>query len=771
MVNESFQKLNESQIKPVTDTEGAVLVIAGAGSGKTRVLTNRIAYLINEKGVKPSDVLAITFTNKAADEMKVRLGKMINDTEGMWVSTIHSMCVRILRSSISALGYEKNFSIYSEDDKERVLKRILSDMSLEADKYLKLVKNCISSAKNDDLSPREYKDENVRMNNIGIITDVYFRYERELKDNNALDFDDLLIKTLHLFDENDEIRDYYSRRFRYVHIDEFQDTNTVQYKIARILCSYYGNIFVVGDDDQSIYGWRGAKISNILDFEKDFKGARVYKLEQNYRSTKNILNCANLIIKNNISRKQKTLWTENADGDKVELYVGNEESDEAEFVATTIKREIALGKRASDFAVLMRINALSRSLEQEFMKYGVPYKVFGGFKFFDRKEIKDLTAYLRIISNPLDGEAVLRVINVPRRGIGEKTIEAIRLKAQADNLSVFDEIMDCDSLPLNSGALSRVRDFKDVIYKLILKSSELGVEDMLKEIILKTDFLSQYSEPTEENDDKKMNVNELINSAREFEKQNKGATISDYLSLVTLSSDTDEMDESNFVTVATIHSVKGLEFDTVFIVGLDETIFPISRSVGSEEDMEEERRLMYVAITRAKKQLYITRARSRYLYGSRSITGESRFIKEIEPLLKRDSATDYYSYTGDKRRSSESGYGYGNVRGGYNSGGYKSGYTRNEEDEFGYYPDEPSSFGSTKSFKSGYSINATPKINAVNSGASAKLYAVGMKVKHRKFGSGTVIAVKNGGKFIDVAFVGAGIKSLAAEIAPLEIEK
>ena len=750
-INDIIGKLNKEQISPVLDTEGAILVIAGAGSGKTRVLTSRIAYLILEKKVLPSEILAITFTNKASDEMKQRLEKMIGSLGGMWVSTIHSMCVKILRASIGALGYEKNFSIYSEDDKERVLKRIINDMELEPEKFLKLAKNCISMAKNDGLSPREFKEENIRLKYITEITEIFTKYEKQLKENNALDFDDLLIKTLNLFEENDEVRNYFSHRFRYVHVDEFQDTNTVQYKIIKILASGHKNIFVVGDDDQSIYGWRGAKISNILDFEHDFKGAKVYKLEQNYRSTKNILNVANLIIKNNVARKNKTLWTENDAGSQVELYTANEESDEAQNVALKVKNAINKGAKASDFAVLMRVNALSRSFEQEFLKYNIPYKVFGGFKFFDRKEIKDLTAYLRIIANPLDSEAILRVINVPRRGIGDKSVEAILKKCSIDEMSIYEALLDADSLPLGPSARERIKDFKNIIYNLIMSSANLSVSQIIKEIIEKTNFNSQYEEDTEENHEKLMNIGELINSATEFEKVNKDATLTDYLSSITLSSDTDEMDESNYVSIATVHSVKGLEFNTVFVVGLDETIFPISRSVNSEEELEEERRLMYVAITRAKKQLYLTRARSRYIYGTRNVTSESRFLKEINPLLK---CTD----NGYNRYSSYGSYG----------DGYKSRYNSFNKDgnDYGYYADEPSStsYGKTK-FTSSYNVFNAPK-KTQNIGK----FRVGTKVFHKKFGKGIVIAVKNEGKFVDVSFTSAGIKTLAVEVAPLEIE-
>lgn len=758
MDNSYLSKLNSAQILPVKDTEGAVLVIAGAGSGKTRVLTSRIAYLISEKGVHPSNILAITFTNKAADEMKYRLETMIGDIGGMWVSTIHSMCVKILRSSIAYLGFNKNFSIYSEDDKERVLKRIIQSKELEPEKYLKICKNHISSAKNSDLSPREYRDENINMKNIGIVYDVFTEYEKELKRANALDFDDLLIKTLHLFEEHFDVVSYYAEKFRYVHIDEFQDTNTVQYKIAKMLSSFHGNIFAVGDDDQSIYGWRGAKVANILGFERDFKGAKVYKLEQNYRSTKNILNVANLIIRNNGTRNQKVLWTENQSGQKPEYYTAYDESREAEYVATKIKSLISSGKKASDFAVLMRVNALSRSFEQEFLKYNIPYKVFGGFKFFDRKEIKDLTAYLRLATNPLDNEALLRIINVPRRGIGDKTVEIISKTAQDLGLSVYEVVLDVQNLPLSASSKQRVTEFKNVIYSLMLDAGELSVPDFIKKVIDKTEFLSQFEENTEENQSKKLNVSELVNSAIEFSKINNGATLTDYLGSITLSSDLDDFDGSNFVSVATVHSVKGLEFDTVFIVGMDETIFPISRANESVEEFEEERRLMYVAITRAKRELYITRAKSRFLYGRRSITMESCFVKEIAPLLTVKSSGYDYQNRENYYQSRNEGFG---------------SYARRSQDgdDYGYYSDEQplNTQYKTKSFSTGYNLYGTAKKQESSVGSSQ--YKTGVKVVHKKFGNGTVIAVKDGGRVIDVAFSGVGIKSLAVEYAPIEIVK
>ncbi len=746
MSNKLFEKLNNEQVLPVKDTQGAVLVIAGAGSGKTRVLTTRIAYLVSELKVKPSEILAITFTNKAADEMRHRLSFMIKGVNEMWVSTIHSMCVKILRSCIQKIGFSQNFTIYTEDEKEKVLKRILKDMELDADKYLKDVINHISNAKNNDLTPREYKDEHIKMPNIGTIVEIYSKYQQVLKQNNALDFDDLLVYTYHLLVEDDEICEYYAKKFKYIHVDEFQDTNTIQYIIVKKLASYWGNVFVVGDDDQSIYGWRGAKISNILNFDKDFKGAKVYKLQQNYRSTKQILNLANEVIKDNNLRRKKTLWTENCDGYKPVFYAGEEEINEAEFVAKKIKKAISQGKNASDFAVLMRVNALSRSFEQEFLKYGISYKVFGGFKFFDRKEVKDVLAYLKIVVNPFDNEAILRIINVPRRGIGDKTINTVYQCAVENDLSIFDMLLNYEDLPLNASTKNRLGEFKKLLYNFVIKSGEMNFVDFVKYVINESGILTQYQEDTEENLDKRLNINELVNSCEEYAKLNENAKLQDYLSSVTLSSDTDDLSSADFVTVATIHSVKGLEFDTVFIVGLDETILPISRACDSVEELEEERRLLYVAITRAKSSLCVTRAKSRFLYGNRSLTVESRFLKGVKGYFIDESPFNAYSKP-------------------YQSNSYK----RPSYSDSGYYPDVDesySSYGKIKSFAPTYKTNTKP--TSVN---VSQKYVKGMKVSHLKFGVGVIIEIKEStsGQILVVAFKNVGIKTLSSQFAPLTI--
>lgn len=765
-MSDFLSKLNEEQIQPVLQTEGAVLVIAGAGSGKTRVLTSRIAHIVKDLGVSPYNVLAITFTNKAADEMKERLSQMIDGVEDMWVCTIHSMCVRLLRYGAEKIGYGRDFSIYSETDKDKVVKRVIVSLGLEVDQYAKSAKNLISARKTKNLSIEEFEKDNARMKNIGDIVRIMKGYEEELKRSNAFDFDDLLIKTHELLSEDRETLERFSNRFRYIHIDEFQDTNAVQYDIVKMLSYAHGNIFAVGDDDQSIYGWRGADINNILGFERDFKNAKVYKLERNYRSTKKILDVANTVIKHNTNRKDKTLWTGNDDGVNPEVYIADDESGEAQYTAIQIKNLVARGYKYSDFAVLMRINALSRSYEQEFMKYGLPCRVYGGFKFFERKEIKDLTAYLRLLCNPLDNEAVLRVINVPKRGIGDKSIEVLQKYADGNGFSVFDGVFDCDLLDLNNGAKSKIRSFKDIISSLIVDKETMTLTELVKSVIDKTNYMSCFEEKTEENEDKKRNVNELLASVEEFEKQNPQASLSEYLNGITLSSDTDEINDGNFITLATVHSVKGLEYRVVFVCGLDREIFPIERNGSIDDDIEEERRLMYVAVTRARERLYITRAKSRFLYGSRRPTFQSEFLNEISDkvALPRDSYSVNRRYPDIDYTQKPSQYGGYRSRSDY--GGSYGGYSSEESlsASYGTYK---------KSIANSYMQNrkaAAPAQKAVGSGDD---YKAGTKVIHKKFGEGIIVARKQNGDdvVIDVAFKGIGVKSLVVRYAPIEVVK
>ena len=772
MMQNILEKLNSEQIKPVTDTEGAVLVLAGAGSGKTRVLTSRIAYLVEEKGVYPSSILAITFTNKAANEMKERLAKMIDGAESMWICTIHSMCVRILRMFADRLGYNKNFSIYSETERAAVIKKAFAECGFSDEKLLKNVKFHVANAKMLGKSPEEYAQENADVKGIGDIVRVYAAYCDHLKRNNAFDFDDLLTQTLRLLETDKEALEYLSGRFRYIHVDEFQDTNRVQYEIVRLLSVVHGNLFAVGDDDQSIYGWRGAKIENILDFEKDFPGAKVYKLERNYRSTKSILKLANAVIKNNGRRKDKVLWTENGDGEEPQYCQAESENDEALYVARTISDLMnRQGCSFSDFAVLMRINALTRAYEQEFAKYGIPYRVFGGFKFYERKEIKDLLAYLRVINNPFDSEAVTRIINVPKRGIGAKTVETLEQYAKESGLSVYDAVLEVDTLPLNAGSKQKVRAFGALLKELVLKGMETSADELIRDVINDSAILSMYADDSDESINKKANIDEFVNSVDEFCRLNKGASLSDFLNQVTLSSDTDEMNEEDYVTVATVHSVKGLEFKNVFVVGMEENIFPVSRAAYDDGELEEERRLMYVAITRARERLYFTRSRSRYLYGERSTTLQSRFIKEIFPDKEFESPRSAYAEYA--RRGSA--FGYGSSYSGY---GARRSFARSrdkDEDEYGYRSDLPPEGGaqSASSFSAAAGYSPAAKRLSAPAAKDYGAFRTGVKVRHPKFGEGMIISTRGEGSALvaNISFPGLGIKSLSVQIAPLTVIK
>jgi len=814
--NEILSKLNEEQIKPVLQTEGPVLVLAGAGSGKTRVLTSRIAYLIEEKGVPASAILAITFTNKAANEMKERLSKIV-DIQNMWVCTIHSMCVRILRMYAGEIGITQNFSIYSETERANVIKKSFQECDFDDEKLLKSVKYHIANAKMLGYAPKRYQEEYAGEPDIEDITKVYKRYQAHLRENNALDFDDLLNETRLLLRNNEEAREYLSGKFRYILVDEFQDTNAVQYEIVKLLSSIYGNLFAVGDDDQSIYGWRGAKIENILHFEKDFKGAHVFKLERNYRSTKNILKLANVIIKHNGKRKEKTLWTENAEGEKAQVFEGEEESGEARYIAHTIAGLMKRGYKFSDFAILMRLNALTRSFEQEFTADGIPFKVFGGFKFFERKEIKDLLAYLRLVNNPFDSEALVRIINFPKRGIGQKTVETLQNYAYETELSVYDALFELDELGFTSGTRQKLESFAGLVKNWILESQETPVNELVKKIVLDTGMREAYADDSDESLNKRANIEEFIQSVDEYCKLNAGATLTDYLNQVTLASDTDDMDDSDYVTLATIHSVKGLEFKCVFVCGMEENILPVSRATTDEGELEEERRLTYVAITRAKERLYLTRSKSRYLYGKREPTARSRFLKELAseldlPREQRRSAFGYgregyldedpesygNSAYGGGRYATKGTYGssYGSSYGGRSYGSYGSSYGSDERQNsapkrstyggaiygatFGsqsaqssYGASYGSSYGAkraTSTGAGGFSYGGATKIKQ-GGGKDLSAFKVGVKVSHPKFGQGTIVNMRGAGNntILDIAFVGLGIKQLSATLAPLTV--
>ncbi len=735
-----LEELNEEQRQPVLDTEGAVLVTAGAGSGKTRLLTHRIAYLVTEKQVAPYHILAITFTNKAAGEMRERLEYMLPEAaEGMLISTFHSMCVRILRRFIDRIGYNKNFSIYGEDEKERIVKNIIKAKEYEEDDLAKKAVWAISDAKNDGLSPDEYKKQNDFRDSIEEICVIYAGYEQELKRNNALDYDDLLLVTLRLLRSDADAREYCQNKFRYIHVDEFQDTNMIQYQLVRILAAKYGNIFAVGDEDQSIYGWRGADFRNIFNFTKDFPDCRVYKLQRNYRSTQNILAAANMLIKHNSSRLDKTLWTDNDEGNAIEFLRAGSETEEASAVVNSIVGLVRSGQyKHSDIAVLMRLNALSRSFEERMLQYGIPHKIFGGFKFFERKEIKDLLAYLKVLSNPADNEALCRIINFPKRGIGDGTVTQLRNYAAVSGLCLADIIVGIERNPdLPTAVIKKLTPFSRLLRALFEEKEQLCVTEFVIYLINALQLNLLYGNDTEEDRNRRMHIEELVASIKQFEESNEGCSLEDYLQMVSLYSDTEEMDGSDYVTLATVHSAKGLEYKVVYIVGMEEGIFPIIR-MDASEDEEEERRLFYVAITRARERLFVTHAASRFLYGQRKAQFPSRFLKEAGLMP---------TYGGESARYGGQGQTYGTV-----------GATNTRK-----YTQAPRP--------------ATPPLRqAAQSGPTKQTgdfsgFVAGAAVIHPKFGKGTILNVsdEHNSKFVQVQFEKVGKINLALEYAPLRL--
>lgn len=823
-----LEDLNDSQKRAVKYTDGALLIIAGAGSGKTRVLTNRIAYLIEECGVDPYNIMAITFTNKAAREMKERVETTVAQGAGaVWVSTFHSTCVRILRRYIDRIGYDNNFTIYDTDDQKSVIKDICKKMNIDT-KMLKerAIMSKISSAKDELKTPDEFELEAGNDYNLRRIAGVYREYQKTLKLNNALDFDDLIFKTVELFQSDAEVLEHYQDRFRYIIVDEYQDTNTSQFKLVAMLAAKYGNICVVGDDDQSIYKFRGANIYNILNFENVFTGAKVIKLEQNYRSTQTILNAANAVISNNIGRKSKSLWTDNGEGEKVNYTLYENGYDEAEGVASGIAEYVRDGWNYNDVAILYRTNAQSRALEEKLMIHNIPYKIYGGQNFYQRKEIKDILAYLKTIDNGLDGQAVKRIINVPKRGIGNTTIDRLQEYADFNDITFWEALVNAKDIDtIKNAALSKLEPFVDLIGRLRAKEEFMSLKELAEAVIEDTGYIESLSqnETVEEVEARRENLDEFINKVVSYEEGCKEAgeepTLSGLLEEVALIADIDNLDESEpHVMLMTLHSAKGLEFPIVYMTGMEDGLFPSYMTIVSDDstEIEEERRLCYVGITRAEKILNLTSAKSRMVRGETQMNKVSRFIKEIpdEYLNIENNSSGYkgkISY-GGKDESEEqpayniranakaalSRYGSGNttykqsdrvkIGGASKPGGmYKSsGYgntiygsakkairdTANAgvNKKVGFGKEFPMDIFDLKktTIKASSSEDTGKSLSKESSGGLG--YSVGDTVEHSKFGKGRVISIDHGERdyMVSVKFDEFGLKKMLAGFARLK---
>lgn len=643
-MNNMLDKLNERQKEAVLATEGPVLVLAGAGSGKTTVLVNRIAYMISEKHIRPWNILAITFTNKAAREMKDRIERLLGDTaKDMWIGTFHSVCVRILRSCIDLLGYSRDFVIYDTADTKTVMKECLRELDIDEKSFpVRNVLSIISNAKNDLMDAATFENVYKSDYRMSIIAKIYYRYQTKLRKNNAVDFDDIILNTVKILSENPDVLSKYQDKFQYILVDEYQDTNNSQYLLINLLAQANRNLCVVGDDDQSIYKFRGANIGNILNFEDDYSDVQKITLDQNYRSTQNILDAANSVISNNKGRMGKSLWTSNGDGSKVFVYTGTNEYDEARYIARQIKKHFDEQGSFSDCAILYRTNAQSRVIEEMLMRESVPYKVLSGLRFYDRKEIKDIIAYLRVVYNPNDDVSLARIINEPKRKIGNATLEKARNIAREKETSLYDVISHADDYPEFKTAIKKLLSFSEIIQSLIKLKDTVTIEELTGRILNDTGYMpALVMEDTTESKTRIENLGEFISVITEFEKNEEtGNTLGEFLENISLVSDIDGYDENeDSAVLMTIHSAKGLEFPIVFLSGLEEGLFPGMRSMESDDDIEEERRLCYVAITRAKEQLYITKTISRTIHGKTMPTTASRFFKEIPVEYLEDKTT------------------------------------------------------------------------------------------------------------------------------------
>ncbi|MBQ7867092.1 MAG: DNA helicase PcrA [Clostridia bacterium] len=750
----NLQGLNQEQRKAAETLEGPVLILAGAGSGKTRALTYRIANLIDH-GVAPWNILAITFTNKAAREMRERVSSLVGEGGSeVWVSTFHAMCARILRRDIEKLGYTRSFTIYDDDDQTAVLKEQFKLLNID-DKQLALrdVKAKISDAKNKLLTPDEWFAASPRDFRSQQIHDLYSGYERKLRAGNALDFDDLLVRTLELFADHPPVLESYRERFRYVHVDEYQDTNFAQYSLVKLITQKSRNLCVVGDDDQSIYGWRGADIRNILDFEKDYPDATVIKLEQNYRSSANILDAANQVIAHNEGRMEKALWTERDAGDPIRLFCAGDEREEAAWICDRMQRLKLTGHDFGDMSILYRSNAQSRVLEDMLVRAGIPYRIYGGLRFYDRKEVKDIVAYLRCIVNPSDDVSLRRIINQPKRSIGDSTIAELVRYAAEEQMPLYSALVDVPDT-LSARPRKCVSEFGDLMNELVMEHEDMGLLDFVTHLIERTGLKAQYEkDQSDESKNRTENIDEFLGAVAEYEKAAENPSLEDYLENVALISDLDNAQpDAKAVTLMTMHSAKGLEFPIVFMAGLEEGIFPTARAFQDDEKLEEERRLCYVAITRAQQQLYISYAAQRMLFNQVNFNAPSRFLKEIPPRLldehqmhKRERSfpgvMESYHHPVPKRmprHTMEAGHGIGAGRSALGIPGVQKGFT-------------PSA------------------ASRIPSSAVPSLFKVGDRVMHRKFGEGNVQEIRGSGSDarIIIGFAAYGQKEFVLSIAPI----
>ncbi|MDO4903300.1 MAG: DNA helicase PcrA [Limosilactobacillus sp.] len=752
-----IEGMNDKQAEAVLTTEGPLLVMAGAGSGKTRVLTHRIAYLIEEKGVFPWNILAITFTNKAAREMQERVGKLLGEgASDIWVSTFHSLCVRILRRDIEKLGYNRSFTIADTSEQRTLMKRICAELNIDTKKFdPRGILSAISNAKNALLTPKDYAEQvggDSSHDMYGkMVARAYKMYQQELEANQALDFDDLIMKTIELFESDKETLEFYQDRFHYIHVDEYQDTNDAQYKLVHMLGDKYQNICVVGDADQSIYGWRGANIENILNFERDYPNAHSVMLEQNYRSTQTILDAANEVIKNNNGRKDKNLWTQNGQGDKITYYRAQSEHDEAQYIVSKIKEEHDLhGYNYNDFAILYRTNAQSRVVEETFLKSSVPYTMVGGHKFYDRKEIRDILSYLTLIVNHSDSMSFDRIVNTPKRGIGLTSVEKLRTFAGENNWTMLEASQNVDiANEISARTRAKLSDFGQLMAEFDKQAEFLTITDLTEQILEKTGYNKMLRDDKSlESQARQENLDEFKSVTQEYDKQHENdeadnrQKLANFLSDLALVSDQDEVDEqAPQVTLMTLHAAKGLEFPVVFLVGMEEGIFPLSRAVMEDDELEEERRLAYVGITRAKKKLYLTNAISRLLYGRVQRNMPSRFIDEISPELLQEE------------------------------GGNQGGFGAMGSTPFDRVASTTPTWAQRKPKKTYKDAGKrVAPVTNTGTGADKISWKVGDKVAHKKWGQGTVVKVSGTGNDmeLDIAFPDNGVKRLLASFAPIE---